>query len=532
VALTRAKYQLICIGDGYNTLLKSGVSTLQSIVNDVKRRGLISDYKKPAQQGYIGRNARSKNEYNGHANERRNLGTPESSNINSDYIKTEQRSTRNNVSENANEYTGYRNEPKLLNNSNDSSNNNSNNYRPEPEQKMPAQQGYEGRNARSKNEYNGHANKQRNWGTRESSNINSDDIKTDQRNTRNNNVSSKNNISANTNEYTGYRNEPELSNNFNNSSNKNSNDYRPEPEQKKMRQIFPMKVSSSISVSTNEYTGYIENTAPLNDPNLLINSDYNNRELERKGMGSHNTPSNGSTYYNEPESGRNSMGTASAKEYKGYMENTASLNNSNLLIKSDYDNPASEREGMGSHNIPLNGSNYYNEPESGRNSMGSHNIPSNGSNYYNEPESGQSSMGSHNIPLNGSNYYNEPESGRNSMGSHNTPGNMSTSTSAFAHEYTGYAQESNKHQNSREPSQKNNVRAPTINSPRNYSHWDNKQQDEQRYVPPNDQYVNDHERSTVSNGIRLTEAEKHARKMELMKKISLLQKEIDDLDKL
>ena len=44
----------------------------------------------------------------------------------------------------------------------------------------------------------------------------------------------------------------------------------------------------------------------------------------------------------------------------------ALLNNSNLLIKLDYNNLAPEREGMGSHNIPLNGSNYYNEPESGQ----------------------------------------------------------------------------------------------------------------------------------------------------------------------
>jgi len=41
VALTRAKYQLICVGDAEKTLLKSGVQTLQNLVNDVKKRGLL-----------------------------------------------------------------------------------------------------------------------------------------------------------------------------------------------------------------------------------------------------------------------------------------------------------------------------------------------------------------------------------------------------------------------------------------------------------------------------------------------------------
>ena len=41
VALTRAKYQLICIGDGSGTLACSGDATLKAIVDDAKSRSLL-----------------------------------------------------------------------------------------------------------------------------------------------------------------------------------------------------------------------------------------------------------------------------------------------------------------------------------------------------------------------------------------------------------------------------------------------------------------------------------------------------------
>ena len=41
VALTRAKYQLVCIGNAYDTLQTSGDKLLKAIVDDVKMRGII-----------------------------------------------------------------------------------------------------------------------------------------------------------------------------------------------------------------------------------------------------------------------------------------------------------------------------------------------------------------------------------------------------------------------------------------------------------------------------------------------------------
>ena len=42
VAMTRAKFKLICVGDAKNKLLKSGVTTLTSLVKDVVQRKLLS----------------------------------------------------------------------------------------------------------------------------------------------------------------------------------------------------------------------------------------------------------------------------------------------------------------------------------------------------------------------------------------------------------------------------------------------------------------------------------------------------------
>merc|ERR1740124_881545 len=44
VALTRAKYQMICIGNS-DTLSRSGSSTLTSIVDDAKKRDIIFKYR-------------------------------------------------------------------------------------------------------------------------------------------------------------------------------------------------------------------------------------------------------------------------------------------------------------------------------------------------------------------------------------------------------------------------------------------------------------------------------------------------------
>lgn len=42
VALTRARYQLICLGNAHGTLSQSGATTLKAIVDDAKERGLVS----------------------------------------------------------------------------------------------------------------------------------------------------------------------------------------------------------------------------------------------------------------------------------------------------------------------------------------------------------------------------------------------------------------------------------------------------------------------------------------------------------
>ena len=44
VALTRAKYQLICVGDVNGTLSVTGVNTLDALIADAKQRNVIRDF--------------------------------------------------------------------------------------------------------------------------------------------------------------------------------------------------------------------------------------------------------------------------------------------------------------------------------------------------------------------------------------------------------------------------------------------------------------------------------------------------------
>ena len=41
VALTRARHQLVCVGDANGTLSQQGSSTLKNLVSDAKRRGTL-----------------------------------------------------------------------------------------------------------------------------------------------------------------------------------------------------------------------------------------------------------------------------------------------------------------------------------------------------------------------------------------------------------------------------------------------------------------------------------------------------------
>ena len=44
VALTRAKYQLICVGDVTGTLSVTGVNTLDALIDDAKERNVIREF--------------------------------------------------------------------------------------------------------------------------------------------------------------------------------------------------------------------------------------------------------------------------------------------------------------------------------------------------------------------------------------------------------------------------------------------------------------------------------------------------------
>ena len=44
VALTRAKYQLICVGDVNRTLSVTGVNTIDAMIDDAKQRRVIKDF--------------------------------------------------------------------------------------------------------------------------------------------------------------------------------------------------------------------------------------------------------------------------------------------------------------------------------------------------------------------------------------------------------------------------------------------------------------------------------------------------------
>ena len=47
VALTRAKYQLICVGDVNRTLSVTGVNTIDAMIDDAKQRRVIKDFDAP-----------------------------------------------------------------------------------------------------------------------------------------------------------------------------------------------------------------------------------------------------------------------------------------------------------------------------------------------------------------------------------------------------------------------------------------------------------------------------------------------------
>lgn len=54
VALTRARYQLVCIGNARGTLTQSGASTLRKIVHDAEERNCLSDSGFPAKHARVG----------------------------------------------------------------------------------------------------------------------------------------------------------------------------------------------------------------------------------------------------------------------------------------------------------------------------------------------------------------------------------------------------------------------------------------------------------------------------------------------
>lgn len=233
VALTRAKYQLICIGDANNTLSTSGVPALQTIVEDVKIRGLLSDYKPP--------------------------------------------------------------------------------------RKSPPRKSHGRRDTSTKYAKKGYAKERRNWGKTDSSNVLSDYANPEQKSIRNNSSPSKTFMSANVKECTGLA-----------SSNIKSDFLKVGPD-----------ISAYGSAYAKEYTRYNNSNSP-------------NVEPERKVMGSHNTPLNGSTFYNKSEPERTSVArhntplnvstpiSALAKEYTGYMKGPKKHQNSykpsptnNVVLQND-----------------------------------------------------------------------------------------------------------------------------------------------------------------------------------------------------
>jgi len=268
-----------------------------------------------------------------------------------------------------------------------------------------------------------------------------------------------------------------------------------EPEQKSMRDDSnPSNAPTNISTHAKKYTGYVIERRQRNNPGPSNNTSGYTKP-EQRSMMNNSTPLNTS----------NSL-SANATEYTGYVEE--------LRLGS-----CSKSSNIGPNSI---------DPE--RISMGNHSNPFNSSTSTSAIEKEYAGhVGKSGFLTDSSSSNTELDC---TMGNQNFPMNVSTSMSALTKEYTGCMKESKECQESYQGNQHNYVSPSTKNLNLRPPNFQDTQLGERSNVFQNDDYANEHQIETLKNARPTSHAEKELTKMALLEKIALLQKEVDEIDKL